>query len=89
MIKQAIILASSTKRRQFVQRRGRVLRKNDDKDHAVIYDFIILPPAKYSKKGQRIIDNEIHRVKQMGEDALNKKEIDKFISNLETLHGIN
>tara|TARA_B100000035_G_scaffold315339_1_gene335345 strand:- start:2756 stop:4861 length:2106 start_codon:yes stop_codon:yes gene_type:complete len=89
VIKQAIILASSTKRRQFVQRRGRVLRKNDDKDHAVIYDFIVLPPAKYSKKGQRIIDNEIHRVKQMGEDALNKKEIDKFISNLETLHGIN
>jgi superfamily II DNA or RNA helicase len=38
------LLASSTNPRQFVQRRGRLLRKARDKNRAIIYDFIITPP---------------------------------------------
>ncbi len=40
------LLASSINPRQFVQRRGRLLRRSDDtgKRHAVIYDFIVEPP---------------------------------------------
>jgi superfamily II DNA or RNA helicase len=42
--KTAFILASSTNPREFVQRRGRILRKSIGKDRAVIYDFIVVPP---------------------------------------------
>lgn len=42
-IKTAFILASSTNPKEYVQRRGRVLRLADDKMYAVIYDFITLP----------------------------------------------
>ena len=45
-IKTAFILASSTNPRQFIQRRGRVLRKSDGKEFAEIYDFIIVPPIE-------------------------------------------
>ena len=88
LIKQAIILASSNKRRQFVQRRGRVLRKSDDKEYAIIHDFIILPPAEYGKAGIRIIEREVNRVEQMGEDALNKIEIDEFVEKYRGLYEV-
>lgn len=42
-IKTAFILASSTNPKEYVQRRGRVLRKYPGKDYAEIYDFITLP----------------------------------------------
>ena len=40
----AYILASSLNPRQFIQRRGRVLRRAPGKDFAYIYDFIVVPP---------------------------------------------
>lgn len=41
--RRAFILSSTTNEKQFVQRRGRVLRKSKGKDYAEIYDFITLP----------------------------------------------
>ena len=42
-IRTAFILASSTNPKEYIQRRGRVLRRAKGKDYAVIYDFITLP----------------------------------------------
>lgn len=42
--RMAFILASSTNPRQFIQRRGRLLRKAKGKTRAQIWDFIIRPP---------------------------------------------
>lgn len=43
-LRMGFLLASSTNPRQFVQRRGRLLRHAPGKDHAIIHDFIIQPP---------------------------------------------
>ena len=43
-IRRAFILASSTNPRQFIQRRGRVLRRPEGKQQAEIYDFFVAPP---------------------------------------------
>ncbi|MBF2066563.1 MAG: DNA phosphorothioation system restriction enzyme [Calothrix sp. C42_A2020_038] len=43
-IQTAVILASSTNPRQFIQRRGRVLRPHPGKDRATVFDMIVLPP---------------------------------------------
>ncbi|MCH2046048.1 MAG: DEAD/DEAH box helicase family protein [Saprospiraceae bacterium] len=43
-LRMGFILASSTNPRQFIQRRGRLLRKAKGKDLAIIHDFIITPP---------------------------------------------
>ena len=47
MTQTAYIIASSANPKEFVQRRGRVLRKARGKKFAVIYDFIVTPdPAR-------------------------------------------
>jgi DNA phosphorothioation system restriction enzyme len=43
-ITRAFILASSSNPRQFVQRRGRILRRASGKSLAEIYDFVVRPP---------------------------------------------
>ncbi|MFC8181393.1 DEAD/DEAH box helicase family protein [Rhodococcus sp. NPDC057297] len=43
--KLGYLLASSTNPRQFIQRRGRLLRRAPGKTHATIYDYIAVPPA--------------------------------------------
>jgi DNA phosphorothioation system restriction enzyme len=43
-IRRAFILASSQNPRQFIQRRGRVLRQSPGKESADIFDFLISPP---------------------------------------------
>ncbi len=43
-VRMGFLLASSTNPRQFVQRRGRLLRRAPGKTRAVIYDFIVQPP---------------------------------------------
>lgn len=42
-IKSALILSSNDDYREFVQRRGRILRKYENKKDADIYDVIVLP----------------------------------------------
>ena len=39
------LLASSSNPRQFIQRRGRLLRRAEGKTHAVIFDYLAVPPA--------------------------------------------
>ena len=70
-IEHAYILASTTVRRQWIQRRGRLLRKcaSIGKTHAVIHDFVVLPPGTSSSTIQsvdaderRIVRSELERV---------------------------
>jgi DNA phosphorothioation system restriction enzyme len=42
--KVGFLLASSSNPRQYVQRRGRLLRRAEGKDFSIIYDFIVVPP---------------------------------------------
>ena len=53
-VRGAILLASSTNERQFIQRRGRVLRKSEGKDQALIFDFLVsgegTMPDNYAKE---------------------------------------
>ncbi len=43
-IRTAVILASTTNPRQFIQRRGRILRPNPGKEYATLFDTIVTPP---------------------------------------------
>lgn len=84
--KTAIILASSTNPREYVQRRGRVLRKFPGKDKAVIYDFIVVPPEKveddfFFSVEQKILKKELNRVQEFLETATNKAYIFKNLSD--------
>ncbi|MEX0996927.1 MAG: DEAD/DEAH box helicase family protein [Flavobacteriaceae bacterium] len=73
--KCAIFCASTGNPRQFIQRRGRILRNNDGKEYATVYDLIIEPndisywnlfPKDKREKLQKmeinIFRNELYRV---------------------------
>jgi len=65
-IQTAIMLASSSNPRQFIQRRGRILRSHPDKKRATLFDMIVLPPDL----GRETIDVERN---------LLKKELQRFV----------
>lgn len=64
-ISTAFILASTTVRRQWIQRRGRVLRMCPaiGKESASIHDFVVLPPPDEAKDedAKRLIMSELDR----------------------------
>lgn len=65
--RRAFILASSSNPRQFVQRRGRVLRRAPGKDSAAIHDFLVLPPpgsvaAELWQTERRLVERELERI---------------------------
>ena len=58
-IKTAFILASSTNPKEYIQRRGRVLRRAEGKEYAEIYDFITVPrPLNEVKR----VDESLKRI---------------------------
>ncbi len=65
-IETAVILASSGNPRQFIQRRGRVLRPHPGKQRATLFDMIVMPPE---------IDRETWEV----ERNLLRKELKRFV----------
>lgn len=78
--KTAIILASSGNPKEYIQRRGRILRPYKDKKKAVIYDLIVIPPIrKISDKSlyeieKKIFEKELIRYKEFSEVADNRLE---------------
>ena len=61
-VSAAYLLASSRSERQFIQRRGRILRKSKGKDFAKVVDFLVMPPYKLdSDSAKNLITNELIR----------------------------
>ena len=73
----AIIMASSTNPREFIQRRGRILRLSLGKDMATIYDIIVVPtisgsidPEFYELEA-KIMMSELRRYSEFARSAVN------------------
>ena len=97
-IKTAFILASSTNPREYIQRRGRVLRKFPGKKYSYIYDFVTLPidlnkVGDYSEEFLRnfrtLAKNEIDRIKEFSSLAENEHESDDVINEITDAFGLN
>jgi DNA phosphorothioation system restriction enzyme len=75
----AYILASSSNPREFIQRRGRVLRRAPNKESATIYDFIVVPPQSWYiensvNSDKSIVERELRRFKEFADSAQNKHQ---------------
>ncbi len=77
----AIIMASSTNPREYIQRVGRVIRQAKNKDRAYIYDFIIEPDFERLKDPaliefeKKIFEKELIRVKDMSTNSINNADV--------------
>jgi len=80
-ISHAIIVASSQNPRQFIQRRGRVLRTCEGKFSAVIFDAIVVPVSLSEEPGQlSLLKSELQRSIQFSESAINRSGANKLIN---------
>ena len=73
-IQTAVILASSSNPRQFIQRRGRILRPSPGKTRAELFDLIVVPPdlgPKFWAVEQRLLRQELKRFVEFADLALN------------------
>ena len=63
----AIFCASTGNPRQFIQRRGRILRVHKDKYHAIIHDLVVAPLINSASESFRMernmLENELKRVR--------------------------
>lgn len=79
----AYILASSRDPRQFVQRRGRILRRSPGKERAKIHDFIVVLPQDSrtdSEYARRLIKSELGRVAEFSSLSENRHETYKILA---------
>jgi superfamily II DNA or RNA helicase len=79
-VTHALILASSKNPREYIQRRGRVLRRAEGKSMAHIHDVLVLPdsvgtPDEGEDPRLNIIASEIIRALEFGRSALNPAAI--------------
>lgn len=74
----AIFCSSTGNPRQFVQRRGRVLRKCKGKDSATIWDLIVIPPdisGEISSADKNMFQSEVKRIVNFAALASNQIQI--------------
>ena len=86
----AIFCASTGNPRQFIQRRGRVLRPHKDKAFARIYDLVVIPPVGDNEMfamERNLVKNELERVIEFADLSMNKMETYTIFHN--TLKGYN
>lgn len=72
----AFLLASSTVEREWVQRRGRILRRAPGKEFAKLHDFIVFPPDPSSSTGKTLIRSELRRAAAFADLAENEHDPD-------------
>ena len=96
-IRTAFILASTTNPKEYIQRRGRVLRKAPNKPYAVIYDFVTLPrpldsvsslTTEQAQRDLALVRNELARIKEFGRLSQNSMEANNLIWDIQDTYHI-
>ena len=91
-IRRAYILASTTVERQWVQRRGRLLRTCGaiGKEFSIIHDFLALPPGvddgqRLDPDARQLVRSELTRVQEFARLARNAGKPDGPLPTLNKL----
>ena len=89
----AIFCASSGNPRQFIQRRGRVLRNHIEKSIAKIHDLVVIPyqnpDGKVIEAEKSMIKNELQRVVDFSGLALNKIDTYEILKPILEKYNLN
>ena len=75
----AILMASSTNPREYVQRVGRVIRPDKNKKFSIIYDLIVVPDEDGP---MTILQKEARRALMIASNAINAKEVENTFNEM-------
>lgn len=83
-IRRAVVLYSVDRNKQFVQRRGRILRNptRDDQKIAEIYDIVLLPQGTDmpEQQAEKLLEKELRRYRTFANLAMNREEAQTVLS---------
>ncbi|SFC93434.1 Superfamily II DNA or RNA helicase [Flexibacter flexilis DSM 6793] len=89
----AIFCASTGNPRQFIQRRGRVLRLHKDKIHATIHDLVVIPEVSNNESTfemeKSLVRKELERVVDFANLAMNKTETYNSLKDVLDQYNLN
>lgn len=89
----AIFISSTGNPRQFIQRRGRILRTHPDKPRACIHDLVVAPYMDHSYESfrmeQSLIRNELRRVQDFADLADNPDYTQEALAEIVDYYGLN
>ena len=93
-VREAFLVASSTVEREWIQRRGRVLRMHPGKPWAILHDFLALPPVgllraagSSDKDLKRIVQGELSRALAFAAYARNAGGTGGALDHLESIRN--
>jgi DNA phosphorothioation system restriction enzyme len=90
-IQTAVILASSSNPRQFVQRRGRILRRSPGKERAELFDMIVVPPdldGNLYEVERKLLKSELKRFAEFADLALNRAQAREALQPLQRQYDL-
>ena len=93
-IQIAFIMSSSRNPKEFIQRRGRLLRKSPGKKYAIIYDFVTLPREFENvvygdyEEDRSILIGELARIHEFGKLAGNPLEAESLKTKIMNAYDI-
>lgn len=90
-IQNAVILASTGNPRQFIQRRGRILRPHPSKTQATLFDMIVMPPdldRETWEVERSLLRRELKRLLEFADLADNYGEAREVLAKLQSRYGL-
>ena len=88
-----IFCASTGNPRQFIQRRGRILRTHKDKEIAIIHDLVVIPKIEYGSPSfrmeQSLLVSELKRVKDFATLSENMSYAQLELLDVMNYYGLN
>lgn len=89
----AIFCSSTGNPRQFIQRRGRVLRLHKEKVHAVIHDLVVVPEINIEESNynmeRNLVRKELERVVDFSNLAMNKIDTYESVKSVLNYYNLN
>jgi superfamily II DNA or RNA helicase len=90
--RNAVLMCSSGNPKEYIQRRGRVLRRFPGKDKAIIYDFTAVPNVRDARLNpaieQKIFDSQMKRLAKFAKDSMNESEVLRQIFEEKKKYGV-
>ena len=92
----AIFCSSTGNPRQFIQRRGRILRKHSEKKYAIIHDLVVIPDYEAQAEEsdtfeleKRMVKSELERVMYFASLSKNPYLTEEVFSNVCKHYNLN
>ncbi len=88
----AILMSSTGNPKEYIQRRGRVLRRFPGKEKAIIYDLIIIPDLGLSGDDidyeRKIVESQFNRIDEFVQESLNFSSVSRQLFKIKLKYKI-